>query len=925
MSHPFGDVLSWHLHRKHGVSQAKLAEGILQPPQVISLMCQGQRLTGTQARSRVVAIIAWLRQEGVLTTRDEANALLTAAGMAGLDPQLPQEAQLLDGLSGTPSLPADPLPVSIVPLRSNLPLALTSFVGREQELGELQALLSRQRLITLTGAGGVGKTRLTLQLATIIEKQFVDGVRLVELAPLSDPALVLPTVAAVYGVPNIAGQPLLERLVDVLRPQHTLLLLDNCEHLVDAAAALAQHLLKACPRLVILAASREPLGITGEVLYRVPSLSVPNHHPDLTPEQLLDYSAVQLLVDRTVAIQSHFALTQENAPGIAQICRRLDGIPLAIELAAARLRHLPVAQLAARLDNMFQLLTAGSRTALPRHQTLRAMIDWSYDLLSDSEQLLFQRLAIFHGGWTLEAAESICSGAGLEFDAILDLLSQLVDKSLVIVEETESEVRYRMLEPVRQYATEKLQASGEMDDLHTQHLAYFLTLVGEAEPQLLTGDQLNWFARLEREHDNLRAALAWAQAHDPVAGLQLAGMLWFFWYVRDYRAEGLAWLDTLLPQRNTAPEAVRAKALACAAFLACETQDREICLARSQEGYMLARRAGDVRTMALLIYVLAYVGGWSKQQGLLYLEDSMLEESLALARKQGDTWSTSLLTKSLFAKYYDRPEQHQAFFLEALALVRQSGERWLRGYILNLLAQWTNRFDADPAAACAYMEERVAIARELGDRTGEAHGLEFLGRVTFNQSGDYRQAQRLLEESLAMYRGVGNGIGLSSTLCSLGHILLMQGDTSRARSLFEESLAIRKGYGIPALLSVAHYYLARVTLAQSEYSRAVEHAQAIFGIAEQSGSTADVPAGILTLILPVCAELALIGNQPVQAARLLGAIEGVDLNSDARGDIPRLTSLIQCALDEEAFTEAVAAGRAMSFEQAIQEAAASLH
>jgi len=401
-----------------------------------------------------------------------------------------------------PDLPADFPPLrSLDALPNNLPRQLTSFIGREREMAEVKRLLTTTRLLTLTGSGGCGKTRLALQVAADLVEEFANGVWLVELAALTDPALVPQAVASALGVREEPGRPLLATLSDYLKAKRLLLLLDNCEHLVAACAYLAEALLRACPHLRILATSREALNIAGETVWRVPSLSLPDllHLPSV--EHLTQYEAVRLFIERALISRPDFVLTSQGAPSVAQVCHRLDGIPLAIELAAARVKVLSVEQIAARLDNRFRLLTSGSRTALPRQKTLRAAIDWSYDLLSETERMVLRRLSVFAGGWTLEAAEAICVGEGIEWHEVLDPLMQLVDKSLVMMEEQGGTVRYRLLETVRQYGRDKLPASGEADVVRGRHRDWYLALAERAEPELLGSNQAVWLERLETEHD----------------------------------------------------------------------------------------------------------------------------------------------------------------------------------------------------------------------------------------------------------------------------------------------------------------------------------------------------------------------------------------------------------------------------------------
>jgi non-specific serine/threonine protein kinase len=476
----------------------------------------------------------------------------------------------------------------------NLPLPLTSFVGRDTAIAEVTRLLSTTRLLTLTGAGGCGKSRLALRIGEEVRRAYADGAWLVELAALSDPTLLPHTVASALGVREAPGRPLLDLLTAYLRGRSLLLILDNCEHLVAACAPLAETLLRACPGLTILATSRHVLGVAGETAWRVPSLAVPDLHSPPPLERLVHYEAVQLFIDRATAAQPGLQVTQQNAPAVARICHHLDGIPLAIELAAARARVFAVEQIAARLDDRFRLLTAGPRTALPRQQSLGATVDWSYALLSEPERALLRRLAVCAGGWTFEAAEVVAAGDGVQPYAVLDLLAQLVDKSLVIAEERRGAVRYRLLETIREYACDRLQAAGEAAGTRDRHRAYFLALAEEAEPQLRGAESQRFLDRLEEEHANLRVALEWALASPDggEAALRLSGALAWFWWLRSYHDEGWRWLERALAG---APEAsaARMKALHGAGYLAHHRRDSALARALLGESLAIARALDD--------------------------------------------------------------------------------------------------------------------------------------------------------------------------------------------------------------------------------------------------------------------------------------------------------------------------------------------
>jgi predicted ATPase len=447
-------------------------------------------------------------------------------------PQLRQEFPALRSLEATPN---------------NLPLQVTSFIGREQALVELQRLLARTRLLTLTGSGGCGKTRLSLQVAADCPEQFPDGAWLVELAPLSDPGLVPQTVATVLGLKEEPGKPIVQTLTAHLNDKWLLLLLDNCEHLLDGCAQLADVLVRQCAHLKILASSREALGIGGEQAYRVPSLSLPDPKQVHTSVSVAPFEAVQLFTDRALLACAEFQVTNQSASTLASICYRLDGIPLAIELAAARVRSLGVEEIDGKLDQRFRLLTGGSGTALPRHQTLRSLIDWSYDLLSDSEKLTLQRLSVFAGGWTLVAVEQVCAGDGVSDGDVLDRLTSLTDKSLVVSEQKDRHSRYRLLETVRQYARDRLEDTGGSAAVRVRHRDYYLALAEEADPKLRGAEQAEWLRRLEEEHQNLRAGLEWSLAEaETGGGLRLCGALQRFWWTRGHLIEGRQWCTRVL-------------------------------------------------------------------------------------------------------------------------------------------------------------------------------------------------------------------------------------------------------------------------------------------------------------------------------------------------------------------------------------------
>jgi predicted ATPase/class 3 adenylate cyclase len=828
------------------------------------------------------------------------QVLLSATSRMLVEPELPEDTTLRDlGAHRLKDLQrpehiyqlvAPDLPADFPPLRSleafvhNLPIQLTSFIGRERELSEIMRLLAATRLVTLTGSGGCGKTRLALQAGSEFLERFDDGVWLVELAPLADPALVPLAVASTLSVCEEPGRPLLATLTEHLRARRLLLVLDNCEHLIAACAHLADALLRTCPHLAILASSREALGITGERPFRVPSLGLPEAGPNQSVAQVAACEAARLLVERAVAVQPAFALTEQNAAMVARICRQLDGIPLALELAAARVRVLTVDQVAQRLDDRFRLLTGGSRAALPRQQTLRALIDWSYDLLPEAERMLLRRLAVFVGGWMLEAAEAVCSGDGLEQEEVLDLLTQLVDKSLVLVEEQpqQAAVRYRLLETVRQYAGEKLLAAGEAEAVRDRHLTWFLALVEEAQSRFGSMEQYAWAQRLAPEYDNLLTALEWSrvQARESELELRLAGAMLGLWLVKGHLSAGRAALERALARSDpTVRTRARARALSAAGGLAGMQMDIAAASALGEECVAIYREMGAPvkRELAYALNSLVVV---AMLQGNEDAARPLQAESMALFQETGQSWG---LAMSLFVwgnvaverGEYVRAREHLE---ESLALFRKLGDRHMATSPLTSLARLAC-IEGDYARARALVAEGLAIRRELGDRWNLAISLNSLGEVA-RCEGDYETAVPLLEEALALNRELGDRAGIGWSLHNLGHVALQASDPRRAAALFAESLTIR----------MTHDYKAGIAA----------------GLAGMAG-------------------VALRLEQPERAARLFGTTEALLASSHgvlAPADqlvYDRDVAAVRTALDAATFAKAWSAEHTMTLEEAAAE------
>ncbi len=664
-------------------------------------------------------------------------------------------------------LPADfPLLKSLDARPNNLPIQLTGFIGRTGEIAEVKRLLGAARLVTLTGSGGAGKTRLALQVAVGVVESHRDGVWLAELAPVADPALVPEIVASALKVPEQPGRDMTGTLVDALRPKTVLLVLDNCEHLLAACRDLAAALLRTCPQVRILATSREGLGVPGETLWRVPSLSLPDDSRHLPPpEELVLYDAVRLFVDRAVATAPGFAVTGENAPAVAEVCQRLDGIPLAIELAAARVKVLAVEQIAARLDDRFRLLTGGSQTALPRHQTLRGAIDWSYNLLSEPERVLLRRLSVFAGGWPLEAAEWVSAGGRVETASVLDLLTSLVDKSLVLAETQHGEARYRLLETVRRYARDRLVEADEEADVRTRHRAWCVTLAEQTPTELRGPRQRLWLDRLKVEHDNLRAAFAWSR-DDPggaEAVLRLVGALNYFWFLHGNWREAGQWLEAALDRRHDAPRDVLPQAYWSATAWAYRLGDYVGAKRLGEEGLATAREVGDKRASTALLAHLGIVALFTCAYGEAA---ERLEEAVRLARATGNKWEVSVCLTH-----------------RGLLLARDQG---------------------DLAGATALQEEALAIMREVGDTAYISYTLRCLGTVTL-QKGDDRRAASFFAESLRLSRETGFLWNTRACLIGLARVSNARRQYDRAAHLFGAAEALRETIGSPSPQGQADY------------------------------------------------------------------------------------------------------------------------
>ncbi|HYR51653.1 MAG TPA: protein kinase [Candidatus Dormibacteraeota bacterium] len=681
----------------------------------------------------------------------------------------------------------------------NLPPELTSFIGREEEIAHIKRLFGSTRLLTLTGTGGSGKTRLALRVARDLLEGCADGVWFVDLAPLSDPSLVPQAVASALSLKEVAGKSLKETLADHLVGKSLLLVLDNCEHLVGASARLVADLLYTCPGLHVLTTSREALHVPGEVVWSIPSLKVPGAS-DLGAaswQRLREFESVQLFVARAEAVHSLFSLGENNGPAVAQICRGLDGIPLAIELAAARVGALPPQEILTRLEDRFRLLTKSSRGVIERQQTLRAAIDWSHDLLSDPERGLFRRLGIFAGSFGLEAAEIVCSGDGVDRSEVLDLTTKLFEKSLLVAEEdSRGTGRYRLLETLRDYARERMKAAQEDSALRRRHSEYFLSVVEQSEAELQGPDQARWFHRLDSDHENIRVAImaAIGEREHAIAS-RYCGSLWRFWWVRGMWAEGRTKLGEVL-EGESPPGAARLKVLHGAAVLARGQGAYDEAESLLHQGLEMARAQGEERSAASMLHEL---GNIANQHGNLSKASSFYEESLAISRKLGDERgaSSSLHNLGVVAQSQRNYRLAQNLYEEALAMHRALGNRaWEASGLNGLGSVALAREEWATARSCH--EQALAIQKELGDQWGMTFSLRELG-VAAERSGAFAEARNLLVEGLRILKDLGDREGVAESLESLAGLAVGQRQYDRALRLAGAALALREMLGSPLM------------------------------------------------------------------------------------------------------------------------------
>lgn len=676
---------------------------------------------------------------------------------------------------------APDLPYQFPPLRTldnipnNLPRQLTSFVGRERELSDIKNLLPRTPLLTLTGAGGAGKSRLALQVAMEVVDRYSAGVWFVQLAPLLESALVPQAVASALAIPEQRGRPLVDVLLGHLRHKTLLLILDNAEHLLSACVDLVDALLRGCAGLQILVTSREPLRIEGERNYPVPPLAVPSPETLVSIATLARSEAVQLFVDRATAARPSFALSEQNAAAVLQICRRVDGIPLALELAAARVKALSVERIAARLGDQFRLLTEGSRTGPLRHQTLRATMDWSYDLLAESEKLLFARLAVFAGTLDLEAAEAVCSGECLEASSIVDLLARLVEKSLVLVEDRQGETRYRLLEPVRQYALSRLQETDEAPGVRGRHREVFSALAEQGHVGLASAERLAWRTRIEADHDNIRSALRWSiDSRDIENAASLGAAMARFWMSRGFIHEAWTWLNELRQYEYQVSPHTRARLLYGVGLAAFEIGDALRQATEAAENALtLFRELGDYEWVEISARLLGMI---ELERGHYERAGALLEEAASLARQRGDLVAEAEALRQrgyLAGKHGDYALATQ-LLERSLAVVRATGRRRSIGFTLGHLAQ-VYHYQGQSDRAIDMLQEALSHCLAAEHGTSTAYFLKVLGLVRL-QTANHQKAGEAYRRCLALAREAGYQWAIAECLIGFGGLAAARGD-----------------------------------------------------------------------------------------------------------------------------------------------------
>lgn len=844
-------------------------------------------------------------------------------------------------------------PRSLDTLPNNLPVEASSFVGRDRELAEVGAALASTRALTLTGAGGCGKTRLALHAAADTLDRYPAGAWWVELAALADPELVGDALATAIGVRPLPGQSSAEAAVAHLAGRRALVVLDNCEHLLGPCAELADALLRGCPQVTVLATSREPLGLPAETSWRVPSMSLP---PDGAPDRALPLTksdAVRLFIERALQVRPNFAVTNDNAPAVAQICQELDGIPLAIELAAARVRMLAPEQIAAGLADRFRLLTGGTRTALPRQQTLRASVDWSHDLLDERERLLLRRLAVFAGGFTLDACEQVCAGEELDSYGILDVLTSLVDRSLVLAEEHGRMTRYRLLETVRHYALDKLLAAGESEIVRDRHRDTFVALAERMEPELLSEREPETLDVLDAESANLHAAIEWAAQTEPGLALRLCAALTLWWRLRGFLVAGDTALERALGAAPEEPSAQRAVALWARAYLAVLAGDRELIQSAAGEALAIGEELGDEWIQGRALHARSFVDLWSDPRAAV----AIAGRSRELARAADDEFVMADATQILSLAHWFQDDYETALREAdaAFEIAKRLGNRDIMAihWLTQGMTPWGS---ADFDRRRALLERALATSAEVGDPLSEGFGTAWLSLLDIQTGAAATALERLercherlvmsgtamplssvecwtglarlalgeLDQARATFADIverdadGFNWALGNALAALACVERLQGDAAPARAHAERALEVAQHVGGPLLVALARHELGRLAAGRGDWACAerllhdslqalVEGEQHVY-IPDSLEGLAEVAAG-----LAAHAEAARLLAAAGRARADLGLVRWT-------GEHERWKALereLREALGDDAYDAAAAEGRALSMDEAV--------
>ncbi len=801
---------------------------------------------------------------------------------------------------------------------NNLPVQLTSFIGREKEMKQLKDDLKLNRLVTLTSAGGSGKTRLALQTAADVIDEFENGVWFVDLAAVNDPALLIATLNEALGIKEESKRTTEETLVDFLREKEILILLDNCEQLIHACSELAERLLSSCPKLKIIATSREALNCRGETTYRIPPLTIPDPHSNSTPEQLAKFESIRLFIERALAVNPSFKVNDENASALAEVCSRLDGIPLAIELAAARTKILTVEKISEKLDDRFRLLTGGKRTALPRQQTLRALIDWSYDLLTEEEKLFWSRLSVLSGGWTLEAAEDICSDEMIHKDEILDLLSQLIEKSVIIYDE--STERYRILESIKQYGIEKL---SDRNGMFLRHLNYFLELSEKAEPELRSENAKFWLDMIEADHSNFIAAIDWSLNNmNTEKGARAAAALGYYWSIIGNYSTGIRIVENILQSSESLTKTLEGKVLFWIGSFKWSQGDYELAKKYSEESLAIRKEIGDNYEIA---FSMNNLGNISYHQADYERAKKYYEESLAIRKEIVDKKGMAVSMNNLgnIAYIQGDYEQVKEYFEESFAIRKEIGDKIGMATTMNKLSN-LSFLKGDYEQAKKYSEEGLTMSKEIGDKKAIAISMNNLGNLCDVQ-GDFEQAEKYCKESLAIKKEIGDKRGIAASMQNLGYISLHKGHYEQAEKYHKESLAIRNEIGDKRGAAESISNLGIIKCFEADYKQAKKYHKESLAIYKTIGDKNGIAECMNNLgnIFFNQGDYGLAAKLLSASERILESIVSVfDKNDQAKKD--EYVAKLHEQLSDEDFNKYWEEGKNLTLEEAVELALVSV-